>query len=111
MFKLFQLDIEKFFEEEFVFLKQLNFSPIDFDEMEYYRYYYLRKNYMDFIEKEKRQREQEEKGQDSKFSYRQMMEDSRKYMPSNSGGVTSNLGGVPKMPNFDTGSLTRGYKL
>lgn len=100
MFRMFQVDIEAFFEEEFVFLKQLHFSPLDFDEMEYYRYYYLRKNYLDYLEKEKEAREKEEKGSQNKFDHKRMMDDTRKMMPNMNMSGWNAPAGVPSLPSM-----------
>jgi hypothetical protein len=84
--------------------------------MEYYRYWYLLKNFMKYIEEEKAAREKEEKGQNSIIDQKQMMNDAKKGIPGMSGGGSSSPS-LPKIPGLSGGgmpnmnSLSRGFKI
>jgi len=101
MFSLFQIDMEKALEEEFVLLKHLQLNPMTVDGMEYWRYHYLIKNYVAYLEKEKEERDKEEGKNNEMFNQKKMMSDAQKQMPKmDSGG--GNYGGF-KMPSMPKG--------
>ena len=63
--------MENWFKIEFIFTKNLNITPIELDEMEFYRVEYMIMNYEEFIEEENKQMKKQEKDQQMSFSKNQ----------------------------------------
>lgn len=79
-FKLFQIDLENWFELEYILIKDLGMTVTDIDNMEYYRFQYLIENHKKRIEKEKERQEKEEKQTGDKFNFNQMAREQQSQM-------------------------------
>ena len=60
--------MENWFKIEFIFTKNLHITPLELDQMEFYRVEYMIQNYEEFIEEEKKQYKKQEKEQGMSFS-------------------------------------------
>jgi hypothetical protein len=55
--------LENWFKIEFIFAKNLHITPLELDQMEFYRVEYMIQNYEEFIEEENKQMKKQEKDQ------------------------------------------------
>ena len=73
------------YEVEFVLLKQLGITPLELDQLEFYRIEYLMDNFKDYSEKKNKQRETQEQSQ--KFDQSSILKNSqssfKKYLSQN----------------------------
>ena len=60
--------LENWFKIEFIFTKNLHITPLELDQMEFYRVEYMIQNYEEFIEEENKRYKQQEKDQGKSFS-------------------------------------------
>jgi len=60
--------LENWFKIEFIFTKNLGITPLELDQMEFYRVEYMIQNYEEFVEEENKQQKQQEKDQGMSFS-------------------------------------------
>lgn len=60
--------MENWFKIEFIFTKNLNITPLELDQMEFYRVEYMLKNYEEFIEEENKQYKKQQKEGEMSFS-------------------------------------------
>lgn len=74
---------------EFIFAHKLHISPIHLQQLEYYRIHYILKEYEEFVDKENKEYEKQQ---------REAEKQSKSQMPTNFGGFK-----VPKfdVPKFD----------
>ena len=92
VFKIFQVDLDNYFKNEFILLKELHLQPSEIDSMEYYRFQLLISNYEEYLEKERKEREKEEAQGREQFNLDKTIKDQKGMMNQQ----------MPKMnmPNF-----------
>jgi len=77
--------LTNWYEVEFVLLKQLGITPLELDQLEFYRIEYLMDNFKDYSEKKNKQRETQEQSQ--KFDQSSILKNSqssfKKYLSQN----------------------------
>lgn len=65
------------YEVEFVLLKHLKLTPLELDQLEFYRVEYLMDNFKDFTEKNQKQQKEQEKEQSGKFNQSSILKSSQ----------------------------------
>ena len=120
IFQLFQIDLENWYETEFILIYKLNLNPSDIDNVDYYRIETWIENYKTWLEKEKEAREKEESGKGHTLKNKELMKQSKDMMRNSGlsdinkiGKSSSNLStfNIPKNLGSDLNSLSRGIKL
>lgn len=112
--KLFNIDLEKWFELEFLFTYKLNINPVVLDELEYYRVDYLFNNYKEWLNKEKELHDKQDGKQGHSFTQQDILKNSKNSFGDYSKGfnsdISNNLKGFKFNPS-NLSSLTRGFKI
>lgn len=112
--KLFNIDLLKWFELEFLFTYKLNINPLVLDDMEYYRVDYLFNNYKEWLNKEKEMQEKRDGAQGHSFTQNQFMKDNKNSFNDYSKGLNSTLSNNLKDLKFNPSSLSsigKGFKI
>jgi len=66
--KMFQVDLNNWFEMEFILLKNLRIQPSELDRMDFYRVELIIENFKKYAEKEKEAQKDKQREYSSKFS-------------------------------------------
>lgn len=103
LFGLYQVEISREIQEQYVFLKHSNLQPSEIKEMQYWEYQMMLDELRDYIEREKEEHDKESGGKDltKNTAYRQAQKDSRR-MGLDPGKAGS---GMPKLPNMPSGGF------
>ena len=112
--KLFNIDLSKWFELEFLFTYKLNINPIVLDEMEYYRVDYLFNNYKEWLNKEKEMQNKQDGKQGQSLTQKEMMQNNKNTLGDYTKGFNSTLAQNLKDFKFNPSSmssLTKGFKI
>lgn len=96
IFRIFQIDLESWSKYEFIMVKHLNMSFMDFDNLEFYRIQYLMDNYKEHLDKEKERQEKQEKEQQTKFDMNRFANDQKSMSKSMTSGMKMPTMNIPK---------------
>lgn len=93
LFSFFQIDLERWYEIEFILVFKGRMSISDIDSMEYFRVQYFMQNYKKYIEEENARNSEKNGNKDMFNSPEKFMKQSQGMMKNGSSNV-----GFPKIP-------------